>query len=319
MAENSKNTDINFYEVHSDTGLETLKKYPDYESSFIHLHKVNEDKEDNLYIGDCRMTDNFNTRNVPDKAKTISLGGLDESTISQLKSKTLSEILMQIICPRVNPEPPSEKPNMTISYSGNNLIKVGTVLPSRSDIRCSYDRGQWTDGTVYAGEYGEPTLTMNLDKWGQESDEGNYIISGKVQFNKGTKPKDSYGVEYNKYYEGGDVSSNNIRITSVYPIQINTDDITEMKEQSLVDYINSNPVLHITVPAEIDGTLDKFKIYLPYEFKSIEVNQYNPVSGKYDIQIEMPPMDDCSYHYIRTKDTKNTNTGFVKYEIKLTR
>ena len=82
MAENSKNTDINFYEVHSDTGLDSIKNNPDYESSFIHLHKKN---EENLYIGECRMTDNFNTRNVPDKAKTMEVGGLKPTTIEELK------------------------------------------------------------------------------------------------------------------------------------------------------------------------------------------------------------------------------------------
>ena len=93
-----------------------------------------------------------------------------------------------------------------------------------------------------------------------------------------------------------------------------------MTNQILIDYISKkDAVLRVTVPPEEDGNLNKFKIYLPYAFTSIEVKQYNPVSGKYDIHIDMISMDDCPYHYIRTKDIKNTNTGSAEYEIKLTR
>lgn len=314
MAENTENKDsIGFYKVLNPDKLNDTKT--EYPNSFIHFH--NEGKEDNLYIGDCRITDNFNIRNVPDKANTMGVGGLDPTTIGALKDKSLSEIVMQMICPRKPPELISN-PSMTISYSGNRLVKVGSNLPAKEDIIITCDKGKWSDGTVYAGEPSNTDISISPGKWGETSDEGNYVISGSIIFGAGPKPKDSYGEEYDDNYTGGTVLSDEIKITSVYPILINTDNIKEMKEY-LVDYINSDPVLKITVPAEIDGTLDKFKIYLPYEFSSIDVKQYNPVSEKYDIQINMVSMDDCSYHYIRTKDTKTTNTGSTQYEINLTR
>lgn len=314
MADNTEKNIIGFYKVLNSGRLDETRK--DHPASFIHFH--DEGKEDNLYIGDCRITDNFNIRNVPDKANTVKVGGLDPTTIGVLKDKSLSEIIMQMICPRTPPEPPISKPSMTISYSGNRLVKVGSNLPAKEDIIITCDKGKWSDGTVYAGEPSNTDISISPGKWGETSDEGNYVISGSIIFGAGPKPKDSYGEEYDDNYTGGTVLSDEIKITSVYPILINTDNIKEMKEY-LVDYINSNPVLKITVPAEIDGTLDKFKIYLPYEFSSIDVKQYNPVSGKYDIQINMVSMDDCSYHYIRTKDTKTTNTGSTQYEINLTR
>ena len=319
MAENNENKYINFYEVHSDTGLDSIKNNPDYESSFIHLHKVNEDKEDNLYIGDCRMTDNFNTRNVPDKAKTMKVGGLEPTTIEELKRMSLSEIVMQIVCPKTRPKVLSE-PSMSISYSGEILIGVGTILPIKTGITCSYNKGKWSDGTDYAGEHTNEKISMIPDKWGQESEEGQYTISGSVYFGEGPIPKDSYGNPLEGQYTGGNVLSNKITITSVYPIQVNTEKIGIMTNQILIDYISKkDAVLRVTVPPEEDGNLNKFKIYLPYAFTSIEVKQYNPISGKYDIHIDMISMDDWPYHYIRTKDIKNTNTGSAKYEIKLTR
>lgn len=321
MAENNENTNIiNFYKVHSDTGLDSIKNNPDYESSFIHLHKKN---EENLYIGECRMTDNFNTRNVPDKAKTMEVGGLKPTTIEELKNMSLSEIVMQIVCPKTFPKPPESKPSMIISYSGEKLIGVGETLPIKTGITCSYDKGKWSDGTDYAGEHTNEEISMIPDKWGETSEEGKYVISGSVDFGEGEIPKDSYGnnCEEGQYkYKGGRVQSNNITITSVYPIQVNTEKIGIMTNQILIDYISKKDVvLRVTVPPEEDGNLNKFKIYLPYAFTSIEVKQYNPISGKYDIHIDMISMDDCPYHYIRTKDIKNTNTCSVKYEIKLTR
>lgn len=337
MAENSKNTDINFYEVHSDTGLDSIKNNPDYESSFIHLHKVNEDKEDNLYIGDCRMTDNFNTRNVPDKAKTMQVGGLEPTTIEELKRMSLSEIVMQIVCPKTRPEVLSN-PSMSISYSGEKLIRVGTILPTNlsinENITCFYNKGEWTDKTPYGGEPNieSKSFSMSPDKWGQESEEGQYIISGSVDFGEGPIPKDSYGNPLEGQYTGGNVLSNKITITSVYPIYATTyfasdedkkGDITRLIEQPLQDYISNETIsFYIRVPIEEDGNLNKFKIGIPYSINDYKVNQYNEVSGKYDIPITMEDMkstDVYPYHYyIRTKDKYDTN-GIVKYEIKLIR
>lgn len=39
----------------------------------------------NLYIGDCRVTDNFNVGDKDDTLKTIKVGGLDASTIGELR------------------------------------------------------------------------------------------------------------------------------------------------------------------------------------------------------------------------------------------
>lgn len=330
MADNTEKNTIGFYKVLNSGRLDETRK--DHPASFIHFH--DEGKEDNLYIGDCRITDNFNIRNVPDKANTVKVGGLDPTTIGVLKDKSLSEIVMQMICPRTPPELPISKPSMTISYSGNRLVKVGSNLPAKEDIIITCDKGKWSDGTVYAGEPSNTDISISPGKWGETSDEGNYVISGSIIFGAGPKPKDSYGEEYDDNYTGGTVISNEIKITSVYPIYATTyfgtddkGDISKLIEQPLQDYVNNEDVsFEITVPPEEDGNLNKFKIYLPFE-KKPTVKQYNPVSGKYDIEIEMiydkkikiTDYPDYLYHcYIRTKDEYDTK-GPTQYEINLTR
>ena len=208
---------------------------------------------------------------------------------------------------------------MIISYSGEKLIGVGTILPTKIDITCSYDKGKWSDGTDYAGEHTNEEISMIPDKWGETSEEGKYVISGFVDFGEGEIPKDSYENNWEEgQYKGGHVQSNNITIMSVYPIYVNDKkDITKMREY-LVDYLNDSVILYVSIPDEIDGTYDKFKIYLPSKFSIFEVKQYNSLSGKYDINIKMKLIEGETSKYIRTNDISDT-FGPAKYEIKLSK
>ena len=70
-----------------------------------------------------------------------------------------------------------------------------------------------------------------------------------------------------------------------------------------------NVVLYVSIPGEIDGTDDKFKVYLPSEFSIFEVKQYNPLTGKYDIPVNMKLIEGETLKYIRTNNiAKNPNT-----------
>lgn len=90
-----------------------------------------------------------------------------------------------------------------------------------------------------------------------------------------------------------------------------------MKEY-LVDYLNDSVILYVSIPDEIDGTDDKFKIYLPSKFSIFEVKQYNSSSGKYDTNIEMKLIEGETSKYIRTHNVSDT-LGSTTYEIKLSK
>ena len=160
---------------------------------------------------------------------------------------------------------------------------------------------------------------MSPDKWGQQSEEGIYTITGSVTFEEGGIPKDNFGTSYpDKKYNGGIKTSSPIKITSVYPIYVNDEsDITTMREY-LVDYLNGSVILTISIPKEFDGTDDKFKVYLPSEFSIFEVKQYNPLTGKYDIPVDMKLIEGETSKYIRTNDVSDT-FGPTTYEIKLSK
>ena len=311
MAKIDKNTPVEFIETTSTKLTNVQEEHP---GAFIHVNDENGD--DVLYIGEDKITDKFNVggKDFP----TRKVGGLDASTIGDLKEKSVSEILLDILRPDVVVPTVQESASINISYSGNKLIKVDNLLPTKDNIISTVKDGKWSDNTPYAGGHGDVALSMSPDKWGQQSEEGIYTITGSVTFEEGGIPKDNFGTSYpDKKYNGDTQTSSPIKITSVYPIYVNESDITTMKEY-LVDYLNGSKILYVSIPDEIDGTDDKFKVYLPSKFSIFEVKQYNPSTGKYDIPVNMKLIEGETSKYIRTNDISDT-FGPAKYEIKLSK
>ena len=314
MAKIDKNTPVEFIETTSTKLTNVQEEHP---GAFIHVNDENGD--DVLYIGEDKITDKFNVGGKDLNSPTRKVGGLDASTIGELKEKSVSEILLDILRPDVAKPTVQEYESISISYSGEKLIKVGDLLPTEDNITSNVNDGKWSDGTSYAGGHGDVVLSMSPDKWGQQSEEGIYTITGSVTFEEGGIPKDNFGTSYpDKKYNGGIKTSSPIKITSVYPIYVNDEsDITTMREY-LVDYLNGSVILTISIPKEFDGTDDKFKVYLPSEFSIFEVKQYNQLTGKYDIPVNMKLIEGETSKYIRTNDVSDT-FGPTTYEIKLSK
>ena len=314
MVKSNNVTPVEFIET-SSTKLEDVQTF--HPGAFIHVNDSNGD--DVLYIGEDKITDKFNVGDEDLNSPTRKVGGLKASTIGELKGKSVSEILLDILRPDVVVPTVQESASINISYSGNKLIKVGDLLLTEDNITSTVKDGKWSDNTPYAHGHGDVVLSMSPDKWGQQSEEGIYTITGSVTFEEGGIPKDNFGTFYpDKKYNGGTKTSSPIKITSVYPIYVNDEsDITTMREY-LVDYLNGSKILYVSIPGEIDGTDDKFKVYLPSEFSIFEVKQYNPSTGKYDTNIEMKLIEGETSKYIRTNDVSDT-LGSTTYEIKLSK
>lgn len=314
MAKIDKITPVEFIET---TSIKLTGVQEEHPGAFIHVNDENGD--DTLYIGEDQVTDKFNVGDSNLNSPTRKIGGLNASTIGQLKEKSMSEILLDILKPDVVEPTISTNASISISYSGSKLIEVGSVLPSKQNITSTVKDGKWSDNTPYAGGHSDVVLSMSPDKWGQQSEEGVYTITGSVTFEEGGIPKDNFGTSYpNKKYNGGTKTSSPIKITSVYPIYVNDEfDITTMRGH-LVDYLNGSVILQVSIPDEIDGTDDKFKVYLPSVFSVFEVKQYDTLTGEYDIPIEMELIEGETSKYIRTNDVSDT-LGSTTYEIKLSK
>lgn len=317
MSENKHiKKEVGFYVTAYSSGIDDKLKTLDsgYDGSFIHVCGSD---VSNLYIGSHRVTDNFNVPDADESFKTVKVGGLEESTIGELKNKPISDILFNILCPDVKPTVVSE-PSVTVSYP-KTLISVGEFLPEQSDVTVVTNRGKFSNGDDYAGDY-TITLTMNPDKWGQPGEEGVYKITTKAVFAEGETPKSSHGNNCDELkYKGGEVQSNKT-ITVVKPIYIsNGDDISVMNEH-IVNYI-SGCNIDVKTPGEKDGDYtNKFRVYLPGEFSKFVVKQKNPTTQKYDIEISLESFEQSEYNgykgYARYEGESDTK-GSAEYRIEL--
>jgi len=286
----------------------------DYPNSFIYVHNEN---DDNLYIGEDRITDNLNVGDMDSSIATYAVGGLKPSTIGQLKEKSMSEIILDMVCPVI--EPTHTNSTITVSYSGDRIIEVGSTLPSGEDFVVTVNNGVWSDGTPYAGGSEEISLVMNPAEWGNESEERTYTISGSCVFTEGGIPNDNHNKPHPELkYQGGLVSSNTITITSVKPIYINDGQTITNFVKHLVNY-NSSVNIDVTIPEEVETPeVTKFTVYLPGEFTTFTVNQYNPLTDKYDISIPMKAYESDREGFIKyIRDDGGTKVLETQYKINL--
>ena len=292
----------------------------DYPDTVIYTHDDNGDNQ--LYIGEEQLTDKFNVGDTPDNTPIRKLGGLsllsDVSTIGDLKQKSISEIILDMVRPSVVVPSVSKYASVSIAYSGLKLIEVGTNLPTITSISdaTNIEKGMWadTDKTPYAGE---PTDSIAFSisspgNWGEPAEEGVYTIFASVSFSGGGIPKDNFGKPYpDKQYHGG-TKTDSITVTAVYPIYINgyytregsdNKGITDMRKY-LINY-NSDKNIEITIPAET--YFERLKIYVPYEFSKLQLFKYDPTRS--DITKQNP--NDWTIEY----NPKGIDMKFVDDEI----
>ena len=246
--------DIKFIKTTSNKLEEVQEDYP---NSFIHIHDDIGDSDsdddyladDVLYIGKDRITDNLNIGNMDPNIATFAVGGLKESTVGELKQKTVSQIILDMVCPVVLPTHTNAV--VSVSYSGDKLVEVGSMLPSINNISVGVNNGVWYDGTPYSNGAENLTLIMEPDCWGETCEEKSYNISAYCNFIEGGIPMDNHNQPHPELqYMGDYILSNIITITGVQPIYINDGSSITTYVKHLVNY-NTNVSLTVTIPAEI--------------------------------------------------------------------
>lgn len=327
---------IRFIKTTSEKLLETGEVQEtlgeDYGDAVIHTKDEygegdNKIVNDNLYIGPDQITDNFIIGESDINTPTRAIGSLGATTIGDLKKskKTVSQILIDMLkAPVSAPTAPSGKPSLTLSGPSTTIIRVGSTISSES-FSVTADRGRWSNNNYYAGTYKNDTnYTITPGSFNSELEEGIYTVKATGTFNSGSNQHDNYGNTVNGYVGGSTVTSNAIKLYVVKPIKVNTQDITEMTEQTLKDYLSTNAVFTVNIPGEDDDLDKKFRISLPGTFTTFKVEQYNPepLNTWTDISSRIKPNvsgpDDGYYTYIRTTDVTNTQ-GPTTYRITLKR
>ena len=150
---NGKN--IEFVKTTSDKLNDVLEMEDGrYQESFIHTHDVggNGTTDDQLYIGEDRITDKFNLGDTVLSTQTLKVGGLESTTFNALKNKSISEILIEILSPISVSSVTLNMNSLTMRVGGSTLALIATVLPSNaSDTTVTWSSSDTSIATVDGG------------------------------------------------------------------------------------------------------------------------------------------------------------------------
>ena len=105
--------------------------------------------DDQLYIGEDRITDKFNLGNTDLSGVTLPVGGLEATTFDQLKTRSISDILIDILTP-ISVSSVSLDQNTMILMIGDTGVLTATVLPANA-----------SDKTVTWSSSNENVITVN--------------------------------------------------------------------------------------------------------------------------------------------------------------
>ena len=277
---------------------------------------------------------------------TSAHGGLEIKTVKDFKDSpmTYDQMFDAILFPTI--QPTATQPSITLSYSGNRTILVGTTLPVEADFSATTNRGSVTYGTYnlvdgekvknpdnsYAGQPGEITYTINNGDtlWGTVSEVGTYTVKCSTTFENGGQPYDNKGNDATVAPYSSSQKTNSISITACYDVYATTSQLGVMTKQTLRAKSSWNGQVLTTIP-EVDGELSvsKFRIDVPTGWV-ISAKQENPTKvNVYDVNVDLYKVGTTTYKdandrdvsydiYTRTSDTKNTLTEGVKIKITIT-
>lgn len=223
--------------------------------------------------------------------------------------KTISQMITDLIFPT---KPPTIKlPSYFINYNNENQsngsvnwIKVGTNLPSESEIYPVIYNGEMSFGTPgnpedkdytggyenvkFEGKFNEKTLTHGRNTYSLEF---NYKVGKIPATNKGTDATDerNFALKSDVQEQWTDTYKKEVKIfiDATYPIYISTgstiDELVEYWSEKY-NYINGDITFtNLIVPKE---DTDRFTVKIPSDLTIKSMNQYNPVSGQYNADLK---------------------------------
>ena len=131
----------------------------DYGDSIIHTkdtHGEEDDKviDNNLYIGDDRITDNFNIGDLATSTPTRSLGSLQKSTLGDLKKKSVSEILIDML--KATGSGDSELSKYSIPIMTDEMAGEAT-----EDSDVDFDESEYTYIHIDEGDSDDPYIHID--------------------------------------------------------------------------------------------------------------------------------------------------------------
>lgn len=233
----------------------------------------------------------YNSAMSDSLATVEDFGGIPAgTTVAQLKAKTISQVLDDLIFPTVQPTKTDPTATLTLKsgFSNNGVYEVGAPAPADpTNFTKGYTLGQILIAGVkkqdYAGDktaevlyYGSSEANTELPT---EIPEGATVYNYKVTFAAGPQPLDSKGGNATSIskYSGGSATGK-ATINGVYPLFATTANIATLTKQALTN----GTQLTFKAPSEGDGSAGRHAFKIPAKYTLTKVEKLNTLSNQYE-------------------------------------
>lgn len=234
----------------------------------------------------------YNSAMSDSLATVEDFGGIPAgTTVAQLKAKTISQVLDDLIFPTVQPtigSQPSASLQLKSGFANNGVYEVGAAAPQDpANFTKGYSRGAINIAGVkkqdYAGDktaevlyYGSSEANTELPT---EIPEGATVYNYKVTFAAGPQPLDSKGGNATSIskYSGGSATGK-ATINGVYPLFATTANIATLTKQALTN----GTQLTFKAPSEGDGSAGRHAFKIPAKYTLTKVEKLNTLSNQYE-------------------------------------
>ena len=229
---------------------------------------------------------------MSDSLATVEdFGGIPAgTTVAQLKAKTYSQVLDDLIFPTVQPTKTEPTATLTLKsgFSNNGVYEVGAPAPADpTNFTKGYTLGQILIAGVKKQDYaGAPTAQVlyygsseSQTELPTEIAEGAMKYNYKVTFAAGPQPLDSKGgnaTSVTKYAGGSKTAT--ATINGVYPLFATTANIATLTKQALTN----GTQLTFKAPSEGDGSAGRHAFKIPAKYTLTKVEKLNTLSNQYE-------------------------------------
>lgn len=239
---------------------------------------------------------------------TSAVGGITAGlTVSELEGLSYNALFDILLFPTVNPT--YTNPSVSITYSGNTTVKVGTEGPAKSAFTGTYNRGSikisGVEQNKRAGEKtGDSYNRSGSGAFDRNIELGNNNYTYSVTFADGPQPYDSKGGEIDSPWSGRTLTSSAVTINGTYPWYASTSGASKDKpviEQSLVAWNTTSGNMETGEFTLLPTDTTAQTIKLPREIHTLfEKNSF----GNWDVVT-------ISTQYISSTETINNRTYYV--------
>lgn len=227
-----------------------------------------------------------------DIATVEALGGIPAgTTVGQLKTKTISQVLDDLIFPTVYPtfQAPTASLSLKSTSTTPTLQEIGTTgasVPTAASFNTGFNQGKIMIAGVEKQKrsgllkLNESFIYINGSASNKtfptEIPNGSITYKYRASYLAGPQPLDSKGNNYQSPLPAGTVDSAAVTITGVYPYFTNKANVASFAKLPLTTSTTLTDLLFVA-----EGP-NKHAFKLPATYKLTKVEMLNTLSGKYE-------------------------------------